>query len=146
MMTRPLYETDSDLSNEEKVITFLVEKWGLQGWLKLSLSYGLDYAMCRIPGVISSYVEIKVRPGLSYGAPGGYFLSLHKVMRAREINAETGSPCHLVVSFPGDGSIYRADMFSHEPGCIVAGRTDRGDPLDQEPHVVYPWEAFRRLK
>jgi len=144
---RPLYETERDLSNEEKVLAYLVEKWALSGWLKLSLSYGLDYALCRLPGQISSYAEIKVRPGLSPGFGDGYYLSLHKVMRAREINSETGAPCHLVVNFPGnEDSIWRADMFSHKDGCIVAGRKDRGDPLDQEPHVVYPWEAFRQLR
>jgi len=146
-----IYENDQDRANETWVLEFLKPRWELKSYRKLEMPYGVDYAMCkeeaRFPS-IWKFAEVKCRPDMTFGQyPEGYFLSLQKVLRAREILYETGKGCPLVVRFKGDAVYCCGSIFDHLPGSVLAGRWDRpDDPNAIEPHVVYPWEAFRQLK
>jgi hypothetical protein len=139
-----MYETEDDLKNEDAVAAFLIETWQLADRLKLSIPYGLDYALIRQGRDICAFCEVKCRPGLNFGQGDGYYLSLQKAMRAREITLETGLPCGLVVRF-SDGVVASVPFTEHLPGCIVAGRSDRNNQFDKEPHVIFPWDKFTVL-
>ena len=137
-------ETEGDRQNENDVVAFLINTWNLADQLKLAIPYGLDFALIRKGRDICAFCEIKCRKALTFGHGDGYYLALQKVMRAREITNETGLPCGLVVRF-ADGIVASVSMADHQPGCIVAGREDRGRPSDREPHVIFPWDRFTVL-
>lgn len=142
---RPTYENDANRSAEAEIAELIAARWALSQLLKLSMAYGLDYAMVRGERDIVGFTEIKDR-ALPFEYGDGYYISLQKALRAEQLSTLTSLPCVLVVRF-SDGLVRRAFFASHQRDhVIVAGRTDRGDPFDIEPHVIIRWEAFKALE
>jgi hypothetical protein len=142
---RPLYESGGNRDAEQEIARLLVERWHLSDVLKLTMAYGLDFALVRNGGDVEAFAEIKDRD-LAFGTGDGYYLSLYKALKARAINGTTGMPCLLVVRFRG-GSIWHAPFEGYTEGRLVKhGRADRADCFDIEPCVVFPWPAFKEVK
>ncbi len=78
-MTRPMYESAADRSNEQHVIERLAAAWGGE-YHKLPISYRMDYAVVR-NGEIASFVEIKARH-MRWGQYPTVMISMSKVLTA----------------------------------------------------------------
>jgi hypothetical protein len=142
-----LNETEKDRTAEAGIAAVLCEEWKLEEALKLSMGYGVDYALVNMhpKGSITSYAEIKDRE-LEFNYGDGYYIALKKAMMARLLTAQTGCRCYLVVSF--FGSIHVADFeVTVKSRVIKAGRKDRlpAQPFDIEPHCVIDWKHFKLL-
>lgn len=142
-MSRQQYESESDRVNERNVAGLVSSRWNC-AFHKLPKAYHLDYAIVR-DGVISAWAEVKVR-NASYPS---YRLALQKWLKAIELLKSTGKKSFLIVSWPVDGERivmrYEIDPDDVLP-IIMAGRTDRNDPDDIEPHVVIPLSKFVRFR
>lgn len=136
---RPLYEQEEDRSAERQIADCAAQNWHVTPH-KLSMAYGLDFAMCE-GRTIKAFLETKHRNWV-FGDGDGFRISLLKVLKAQEIEATVGIPCLMAIRFYQE--IYWA-RFRTTFDCILAGRLDRPDALDIEPHVVVPWSDFRRL-
>lgn len=143
------YETDETRAREVFIAKQLAHHFHLYGGFHLSPKYSLDYALLGERDRVDRYatmkwVEIKGRR-LEYGCEGGVHLALSKVMKGRQIHQETGLPCHFAV-MPTNGHIYMANLFDHDDGSFIFGRTDRTDDPDAiEPCVSYPWHVFEEI-
>jgi hypothetical protein len=143
-VARQLYESTADRTAEAEIGALITERWALSQLVKLSMAYGLDYAMVRGERDVVGFAEIKDRT-LPFAFGDGYYISLQKALKAEQLSTLTGLQCVLVVRF-SDRLIRRAFFARHQRDrLIIAGRTDRGDPLDIEPHVIIPWDAFKGL-
>lgn len=143
-MTRPMYESDEDRGKEFKVAKWFEKKLDCT-MLKLPIKYGLDFA-CVKDGKIIGFYEIKCRNNRY----PDYRISMDKVIKAHQINAATMLSSTLVVTWPTkDG---KTEMISTlldtrvDRELIWAGREDRGDAQDMEPHVVIPLNHFEVLQ
>lgn len=135
-MTRPRYETESDLVLEWHVIRQIETRWRCEAH-KLPISYGLDFALVR-GGQICAAVEMK-RRSKRYGS---LMISMHKLTKARDFR-DQGVPTFFVIAWP-DGVYYHEisdDLFPIGWG----GRIDRGDSADVEPVAHIPAENFKSL-
>ena len=147
---RPLYETAANLSDEEVIVTQFVSRSSLfDRWRKLPFSYNLDFALLQDDprhkhGRVVAYAEAKARNWL-FGSGDGYYLAEQKVRAAKLFKAVDGLQSYLVVRF-ADGIIRWCPMNVYGDEIIIAGRTDRNDPADLEPHVIYNWAVFCELK
>lgn len=140
---RPHYERPADLEGEDRIAARLITRWKLTDCKKLNpVVYSLDFALLR-GRTVAAYAEIKSRPGLPLGFRDGYYIAQSKVMKADLLTATSGLRCFMVIEFTT--AIAWADFAGRSPGTIWAGRTDRADPLDEEPHCVYPWACFTKL-
>lgn len=151
-MTRPFYESEQDRKNERAVADELLLLWNCDHHHKLSLSYGLDFALIR-NGDVRVFVEIKCRPDLPFGYGDGYYISMLKVMSAFALRITTGLRTFLVIR-PEDNQLYWCD-FERDMVCdsiytpqrvLIHGRKDRNDPGDYEPCAVIPWNEFIKIK
>lgn len=145
-MARPQYESEQDLANEREIVALVRESWRCDGSRKLcKYKYGIDYSLHRGRS-IPAFAEIKDRPTLSFNHTDGYYLSVEKAFKGRRLTMVTGKPCFLVVRFR-DGIVRWTDMNGLvSPQVIDGGRVDRGDPLDLEPIIIYPWDVFKELQ
>lgn len=144
---RPTYESAGDRANEAEVSSIIALRWKCEA-VKLPVKYRLDYALVR--GVrVGAYLEVKDRPRYSWGYLadfGGYRLSQHKWIAAEKLALDMGLPFLLAVRAAGDLRYLKVkpgDKCDGPP--IMAGRKDRGDWQDQEPHVVFHVERFRKI-
>jgi hypothetical protein len=137
------YETPADLAAEEEISAFVAEVFGLDRVPKLPLCYILDRVAIRAAKGITCFFEVKDRKGLAFGTDDGLYLSLYKVLKARNILAETGVPCRLVVRFAG-GDVYWCDLADYDRvrGLFWFGRSDRDE---DEPCVTFPWRVFKKV-
>ena len=140
---RPEYETQADRDNESRVRDFLVGKWRcvLQ---KTAGKYVVDCVAKRGERIVA-WCEIKWRLK-SYNS---YRISLHKWMNGQLLAERTGLPFFIVVAWPVNGVTqilrHRVLPGSTPKQVIFAGRKDRNDPQDSEPHVVIPLDEFKRV-
>lgn len=146
-MTRQIYENKETERAEALIAKAFADHMKLDHTRKLSMAYGIDFAVVTYPGKwqpIDCYVEAKKRD-LTFGANGGYFISLLKVMKARLITATCKTPCYLAVRFDDDRIRYAnfADVFGHP--CIEFGREDRDDSYDVEPCMIFGWHLFKGI-
>jgi hypothetical protein len=138
------YERELDLQNERAILKHVHADLGFTRYRKLNEnSYGIDYALLEadVPEVLLM-AEVKDRPKLVWGAPGGYYISLQKVMKADAIARSSRVAVLMIIRFK-DCEVAWADFKGRLPGVIWAGREDRpGVPNAMEPHCVYPWEVW----
>lgn len=128
MSKRPTYESEEDRANEQAVIDGIAGKFGLTSQ-KLPISYGLDYALYKKWGQLSSFVEVKCRNNESTKYKT-IMVSLLKVMKAKELSDATGARCLFVVEWTDRLGIF--DLC--KPDFIGwGGRVDRNDNDDMEP-------------
>ena len=76
---------------------------------------------------------------------GGYMLSLHKLMAAKNLHEITGLPFLLYIKAT-DGLYYKLFKSFKAENICFGGRTDRGDPQDMEPCVLIDTDEFTPLK
>jgi len=111
--------------------------------VKLPRSYRLDWAALR-NDAITAWIEMK-RRYRTFDQYDDTFLSLHKMIAAKELNAHTGLRCLFAVQF--DDCLAYADLLDDFDWKITfGGRTDRGDWQDVEPIVLIPMRAFTILE
>lgn len=138
-----IYETRADALNEAKVAEILRVRFGWDELKKLPDLHKLDRVALRAK-VIVGFVEIKCRPGLSYGFGDGYYIAAKKVVAAIDMLAALGVGTILAVWFP-DKSIWWSPLRGPYRG-IWAGRGDRpSDPFAMEEHAVISWRDFKRV-
>jgi hypothetical protein len=143
-MSRPTYESREQLEVEASIGEFLRGLWQFDHAKKLDPhSYSVDFAMLRGRD-INCWVEAKDRPGLPIRYGDGYYLAVQKLVRALALEQATSVPSVLVIQCK-ELEIGYWKMSERLPGAIWAGREDRGDKSDMEPHVIFPWAKFKLL-
>jgi hypothetical protein len=141
-MSRPIYETEADLNRESEVAK-VMEKV-LHGKLeKLPKLYSADYALVDGSKGIKAWVEVRCR-GKFYPDP---FMSGAKYWKARAMTSITGLPFYMVYSFADKGIFVLTINGSESTKYIIGGRpvTDRNDPADQEPMVVFDIKDMKQV-
>lgn len=139
-VSRPLYERDRDLREEEKAIEILCRRGKLAAH-KLPRRYEIDYLMMQRGGLYG-WAEVKVRPGVE--RHDTFMLSCAKVMAGRRLAEVFGGRFIVVVRRTDDMMVL--DALSHRPGFVaMGGRTDRGDDQDIEPVAHYWWGQMTRM-
>ena len=138
-MTRPMYESQRDRDNEQRVIDLMKERRGLV-LRKMPISYRLDFMIMKDHEVLG-FAELKSRnvPSTAYDT---LLISLGKVAAANLLWRTSELPCYLIALFTDRCGVidFRAP---HELG--LGGRVDRGDPADVEPVAHYPMSRFTWL-
>jgi hypothetical protein len=137
-MTRPIYETQHDLDHEKEIADLLSKKWSAD-FHKLPIKNNVDFLVTR-EGKGIAFIEYKHREKLSFEAFPTYMVSLDKWMKMRDIQNNTGLPCHLVVRFKELTAWVNCDADFH---IGINGRKDRNDPQDIEPMAYIDMKAFK---
>jgi hypothetical protein len=144
---RPLYETQTNLDNEQGVAAVIARRWNCV-LVKLPIKYSLDFALTRQNKVVS-FCEFKNRNYTmqQIANMGGYTLGLNKWLNAQILCKSIGVPFVLVVQTIDKKiwySIFKDD-FLNMP-TYIKGRTDRNDWQDIEPCVMLDVSAFTLLQ
>lgn len=134
-MSRPRYETQADLDNEQMV----VEAMDLRGYKleKLPLQYRMDFAIFK-QGKCLGFAEVKTRR-VNVNAYPSVMISLSKVLAAQWITNVTGLPSYLIIQY--QDAITRLDL-GGEFEIRMGGRADRGDPQDRDICAFFPTESL----
>lgn len=149
-MSRPLYETEANLSAEQRVADAVGAHLGRKP-MKLPIRYGLDYALERDDGIVTAFMEVKVRKYsmAEIDKMGGYMIGLGKWMDAERLCSLTVRPFILAVD--AGGAVHYAVIRDFKLGPLsgrevrFSGRADRNDWQDKEPVVLVPVEEFNAL-
>lgn len=142
-MTRPIYETAGHRADEARVMQIVAAKWNVET-VKLRREDRLDFALRRY-GKIVAYAEIKCRKYTREELEryGGFFMSKHKWVTARDHCLVTSTPFALIISFAGEvrAAVFKPPEF---PALVerTGGRWDRGDKQDVETVVLFPGALF----
>jgi hypothetical protein len=136
-----MYETASDLSNEAAVRMHIASKFSAEV-NKVPLSYGVD-SMVTKDGELVAWLEIKCRPGMTWGQYPDVMVSVLKLRAAAGLKASTGIDTYFVVS-DADGVIKCASLCNTSPKWIKYGgrTTQTRDSADIEPVCHIPLEYF----
>ena len=136
-MSRPMYETQADRNNEQRVAELLAEK----GYtlVKLPLQYKLDFAIIEDElDKVVGFAELKARTVEMNKYPTA-MISLAKVVKAHDISSCTNLPSYFIVLYKD--ALVRIN-FASEFSVNIGGRSDRGDPQDRDVCAYYPIEGF----
>ena len=136
-MARPMYETQADRNNEQRVAELLAEK----GYtlVKLPLQYKLDFAIIEDElDKVVGFAELKARTVEMDKYPTA-MISLAKVVKAHDISSCTNLPSYFIVLYKD--ALVRIN-FASEFSVNIGGRSDRGDPQDRDVCAYYPIEGF----
>jgi hypothetical protein len=136
---RPIYETQTQLKNEQGIAKHVADQWG-GVMVKLPKMYPIDYIFTQ-DSICLAWVEIKSRevPRDKYLT---YFFNVDKAMFGKQLAHETGLPFLLVVSWAGDIAFLN---FKKAYPIKFCGRQDRGDWQDQSPAYEIPIDEFESL-
>ena len=137
-MTRPIYQSNRDLTNENKIKAIVEPKWECE-LKKLPFAYHIDWMALRKNNPLA-FIEIKWRENLPINKYPEYMMSLNKLMKGKEYTKETNLPFILIVYFT-EGAYYLKQN-DIEVRYGYGGRFDRGDAQDVEPMVFIPIGAF----
>lgn len=145
-MSRPTYERDDHLREEEAAIDALQAVWGIVA-RKTPKYYKIDYAICNAVGVVVGWVEVrgKTFPRSQYAT---FYTSLEKYLSVCRFQYATAKPAFLLVKWSDGIFIYRISVADCSRRKItVGGRTvnSRGDDQDIEPVIHIPVAEFRTL-
>ena len=139
-VVRPIYESSTDISNEEMLAEHLVLRWKLDGWKRNPTMYPIDISFIK-DGAITGFAEIKCRtvPKDRYET---YMISASKVMSANSLSRVTRLSCLLVVKWAD--YLGWIDLIKVQPKFVAwGGRSDRQDPQDMEPVIHFDIDDFR---
>lgn len=145
-MTRPIYETQSDVISERWVAEVMGFAWNCEV-LKLPRLWPADYCCVRGRNV-EAFLEIKVRSYTfeALSAMGGYMIDVRKVAALQSLTATTGKKAFLCVCLAGR-VFYMGITPSTQPTKVVmGGRRDRSDAADIEPCAVFGMHMFVPIK
>ena len=142
-MSRPMYESQSDVARENKMKALLEAKWNCE-LNKLPIKYHLDWLAMRGKDPMA-FVEFKHRENLSIHKYPRYMISLDKWMKAKQLCKEVEIPFIMVITFT-EGTYY--GVFVNNLVDVTygfGGRYDRGDAQDVEPMVYLPLNIFKKI-
>lgn len=144
-MKRPIYESQVDLTHENKMKTFLEAKWNCT-LHKVPLKYQVDWMAMRGKDPMA-FVEFKHRDKLSINAYPRYMISLDKWMKAKQLCKEVEIPFIMVITFT-EGTYYGVFAHNglHDVTYGFGGRYDRGDAQDVEPMIYLPLKKFMKIE
>ena len=144
-MKRPIYESQVDLTHENKMKPFLEAKWNCT-LHKVPLKYQVDWLAMRGKDPMA-FVEFKHREKLSIDAYPRYMISLDKWMKAKQLCKEVEIPFIMVITFT-EGTYYGVFAHNglHEVTYGFGGRYDRGDAQDVEPMIYLPLKKFMKIE
>lgn len=144
-MKRPIYESQVDLTHENKMKTFLEAKWNCT-LHKVPLKYQVDWLAMRGKDPMA-FVEFKHRDKLSINAYPRYMISLDKWMKAKQLCKEVEIPFIMVITFT-EGTYYGVFAHNglHDVTYGFGGRYDRGDAQDVEPMIYLPLKKFMKIE
>lgn len=144
-MKRPIYESQVDLTHENKMKTFLEAKWNCT-LHKVPLKYQVDWMAMRGKDPMA-FVEFKHREKLSIDAYPRYMISLDKWMKAKQLCKEVEIPFIMVITFT-EGTYYGVFAHNglHDVTYGFGGRYDRGDAQDVEPMIYLPLKKFMKIE
>ena len=132
---RPKYETDHDIKNA-RLVADALQNIGVEVY-KLPVQYRLDWLLRR-DGQPIGFAEVKAR-NCDLNTYPSVMISLSKVIHAKMLSEATGLPCHLILLYRDAlAKLDFASDFTVNPG----GRSDRGDPQDQDVCAYYPVERL----
>lgn len=144
-MKRPIYESQVDLTHENKMKPFLEAKWNCT-LHKVPLKYQVDWLAMRGKDPMA-FVEFKHREKLSIDAYPRYMISLDKWMKAKQLCKEVEIPFIMVITFT-EGTYYGVFAHNglHDVTYGFGGRYDRGDAQDVEPMIYLPLKKFMKIE
>ena len=135
---RPKYESEGDLQNE-RIVEDALRNLGIET-RKLPVQYRLDWLLMQ-GGRSIGFAEVKARKCDLNSYPS-VMISLSKVIHANMLTETTGLPCHLIVLYRDAlAKLDFASGFTVGPG----GRSDRGDPQDQDVCAYYPIDRLVKI-
>mgnify|MGYP003629083940 FL=1 len=152
-MTRPIYETPQDLTNQEKLLRQALFALNPRQSIKYTRSADLapyDY-VTEDPHII---FEIKSR-NLRQDRFDTYKISAQKIDRINALGEESGLPAVLVVGWTDkwgwmplysprqEVTTLKTLLRDGEAQSCTWGRTDRGDSYDVEKSYEWPIRRFR---
>lgn len=137
MGTRPLYETEADVSREAKVAHWLARRWKRQA-VQLPKRYAVDYALVDPDGELTDWLEVKCRTNPMAQYPT-YMLSAEKYWGMVRLQEASNRPVRLVVRWTDAVGVLSVPC-GHQ--LSFGGRVDRGDRQDREPVVLFPIDSF----
>ena len=142
-MSRKLYEKDTDIENETRVLRALEQHWHPVSITKLPKKYVLD-AHANF-GVHHAFLEIKCR-SVASTTFDTYMIGLRKVLEGVQHAGVLPNGTFLLVVEWTDG-LYYCDMQEALPHCRMdfGGRKDRDDREDTEPVVLVPVSRFVKI-
>ena len=136
-MKRPIYETKTDVANEERVAELITEKRGYM-MVKLPRLAQLDYAAFTTDG-LKALIEIKCRRN-TMAKYDSMMVGMDKVLYARQINQHFGVKSYLFVQWTDQLGYV---CLNEDCTIDMGGRTDRGDPNDIGLHAYFDIDKFR---
>ena len=143
-MNRPLYESNTDLNNEQYVAQKIGAVWGCE-FKKMPIRYHLDFVLTKGDKAVA-FCEVKSRNYTMQRIDemGGYLMSIGKWSAAKNLSEASGLP-FILVARTLDGIWYTVVKDFKPDDVLVRGRTDRNDWQDIEPCVLLKCERFKRL-
>jgi len=142
-LSRPIYENEFDLSNEE-IVKQAIEKTGVV-LHKLPMSYRMDYMAFR-DDKPSSVIEVKSRKkGTSSTTFPWFMVSLLKWHAGIDYVHKSGIPFILAGKYDDGIFFYKYSPDDNVDIKWFGGRKDRQDTADQEPCVYIPMTLFKKL-
>lgn len=143
-MNRPLYESNTDLNNEQYVAQKIGTAWGCE-FKKMPIRYHLDFVLTKGDKAVA-FCEVKSRNYTMQRIDemGGYLMSIGKWSAAKNLSEASGLP-FILVARTLDGIWYTVVKDFKPDDVLVRGRTDRNDWQDIEPCVLLKCERFKRL-
>lgn len=146
-MSRPMYETQSDLDSELTVMEKLVKRMPREHYFrKLPLAYQLDYGLYLTEdNSLQALTEVKTR-SIDFGAYPTMILSAHK-MHEMIAWRSRGFPTILIYNLNDGVYTYRPSAESvYDCEIKSGGRADRGDWQDIEPVYHIPVDKLHRVE
>ena len=142
-MGRPLYETAADLSREGKVIAEASGVWRCD-YLKLPISYRLDFAMIRANKIVG-LTEVRCR-NVQLNTYPTIHVSVMKRSAAQLLTSQVKVPSLFLIKY---NDCLRYIDFEEEPDYItIGGRTgaNRRDADDVELVANYNVKRLKPLR
>jgi len=143
-MNRPLYESNTDLNNEQYVAQKIGAVWGCE-FKKMPIRYHLDFVLTKGDKAVA-FCEVKSRNYTMQRIDemGGYLMSIGKWSSAKNLSEASGLP-FILVARTLDGIWYTVVKDFKPDDVLVRGRTDRNDWQDIEPCVLLKCERFKQI-
>ena len=141
-MSRPLYESQTDRDNEQRLAELIQSKHNCV-LHKMPIKLSLDYMATR-DGRAVAFFEMRQRKNKMNAYPT-YMISLYKVMMANNLTLTTGLPCFLAVQWSDAAGVCNLPQEYDEQYVQMGGSTQRGDPQDIEPMVYFAMDKFMSL-
>lgn len=143
-LRRPIYETTADIDRERAVAEWVCALWGCEARKNPRL-YAVDYCAMKA-GKLAGWLEVKCRNYTrdKLESWGGYMMGASKVVGMANLMAVSQRPAFLCVNLAGEVYAMKYDPTAGYR-TEFRGRTDRGDPDDMEPCVMFPMSQFKHL-